>query len=113
MTLFRLFLVSFLAVLAIYTLVVAMEHGLGLFAIFFGDMASLNWPGQFNLDFFGFLLLSGIWVLWRNGFAPVAYPLALVAVLGGMGFLTIYLLFLISRSKGDIAHVILGVHQAR
>ena len=86
------------------------DHGLNLFTVFFGDMAAMTWPGQFNLDFFGFLLLSGIWVLWRNDFRPISYPLALAAVLGGMGFLCIYLLYLIARSKGDIAHVLLGGH---
>ena len=110
MTLFRVFLVAFLALLAVYTLVIVAHHGVNLFAVFFGDIAAMTWPGQFNLDFFGFLLLSGIWVLWRNDFRPISYPLALAAVTGGMVFLCSYLLYLIARSNGDIAHVILGGH---
>lgn len=107
---FRLFLAAFLLVLLVYTGVVVGAHGLQLFAVFFGDIAALTWPGQFNLDFLGFLLLSGLWVLWRNDFSAVSLPLAACAVLGGMGFLAVYLLFLISRARGDIVHVLLGAH---
>jgi hypothetical protein len=34
------------------------NHGLGLFSVFFGDVAKLGWAGQFNADFMAILGLS-------------------------------------------------------
>jgi hypothetical protein len=111
--LFRLFLIACLIAIIAYTSVTIANHGMNLLPIFFGDMAEMGWPGQFNLDFFTFLLLSGIWVAWRNNFTPAALALALVAVLGGMLFLSTYLLFLIARTNGDIRVIMLGEKRAR
>ncbi|MCK5909788.1 MAG: hypothetical protein KAG62_07545 [Caulobacter sp.] len=108
MTLFRLFLLACLVAIVGYTSVTIANHGWNLLPIFFGDMAAMGWPGQFNLDFFCFLLLSGLWVAWRGGFKPAALALGGVAVFGGMLFLSIYLLVLLSRSGGDIRRVLLG-----
>lgn len=111
-TSFRIFLVMFWLVLIGYTLVVTVNHGLILFAVFFGDMASMGWPGQFNVDFMGFLLLSAIWVLWRNQFRPSCYPLAFLAAVGGMSFLPIYLLYLGHQTDGDMGRILLGDERA-
>lgn len=108
MTPFRLFLLACLVAIVGYTSVTIANHGWNLLPIFFGDMAAMGWPGQFNLDFFCFLLLSGLWVAWRGGFKPPALALGVVAVFGGMLFLSIYLLVLLSRSGGDIRRVLLG-----
>lgn len=105
---FQLFLLACLVVIVGYTSVTIANHGWNLLPIFFGDMAAMGWPGQFNLDFFCFLLLSGLWVSWRGGFKPAAIGLGVVAVFGGMLFLSIYLLVLLSRSGGDIRRVLLG-----
>jgi len=70
MTGLRLFLLAIFAVLSAYTAVVINSHGVDLFAVFFGDMAKLAWPGQFNLDFMLMLALSGLWVSWRHRFSP-------------------------------------------
>ena len=105
---FRLFLLACLVAIVGYTSVTIANHGWNLLPIFFGDMAAMGWPGQFNLDFFCFLLLSGLWVAWRGGFKPAALALGVVAVFGGMLFLSIYLLILLSRSGGDIRRVLLG-----
>ncbi len=110
---FRLFLAAFLAVLAIYTFVVIADHGANLFSVFFGDMARFNWAGQFNLDFSGFLPLSGIWTAWRNNFVPAAFALSVPAVFGGMLFLCIYLLYLNHAEQGDIKRMLLGGERAR
>ena len=112
MTLFRAFLGTFLVVLVIYTLVVIANHGSNLFAVFFGDMLAMNWPGQFNLDFLGFLMLSAIWVMWRNHFSPISYLLGLLAFTGGMTFLPVYLLYLSFNTDGDIARMVLGEQRA-
>ncbi|MGB7406593.1 MAG: hypothetical protein WA906_12960, partial [Pacificimonas sp.] len=84
----RIFLGSLLVVLAIYTFVVVGEHGMGLLPIFFGDIASLTWPGQFNLDFFMMLLMSGLWTAWRSHFSSKGLLLAALAIGFGAGFLT-------------------------
>ena len=55
--------------------------------IFFGDMAKFTWPGQFNLDFTTFLMLSGLWVAWRHHFSASGLILGAIAVVGGMLFL--------------------------
>ncbi|GGI84155.1 hypothetical protein GCM10007973_20870 [Polymorphobacter multimanifer] len=113
MTLFRLFLIGFLAVLVAYTAMVIGNHGLNLLPVFFGDMASLAWPGQFNLDFFGYLLLSAIWVAWRHHFTPAGLGLAALASVGGMLFLSIYLLIVSAQARGDIRAILLGARRAR
>lgn len=108
MTAFRIFLITFLIVLLVYTLIVVANHGIGLFSVFFGDMLAMNWPGQFNLDFMGFLMLSGLWVVWRNNFTPMGFVLGFFAFIGGMTFLPVYLLFLSIKTNGDIAQMLSG-----
>lgn len=108
----RLFLVVVLLVLGGYTLVVGSRHGWDLLPIFFGDIAALTWNGQFNMDFLGFLLLSGLWVAWRHHFSAAGMGLGLVAVFGGMLFLAIYLLVALAQVKGDAAALLLGARRA-
>lgn len=108
MHLFRLFLLAFLIVLVGYTAVTIANHGINLFPQFFGDMAAMGWPGQFNLDFMGFLILSALWVAWRHSFSAGGLALAVLAFNGGMLFLTIYLLVQTARENGNIAAVMLG-----
>ena len=109
---FRLFLVICLAILTAYTAMTIAHHGMGLLPIFFGNIAAMTWPGQFNLDFFMLLLLSGLWVAWRHHFNLAGLLLAVVAVFGGMGFLAAYLLFHNLRSHGDIRVLLLGPTRA-
>ena len=110
MILFRLLLMTFLVVILVYTSIVGLNHGWNLMPIFFNDIAAMTWPGQFNLDFMTFLALSATWVAWRNGFSVAGFALAVLAFLGGMLFLSIYLLVLSFRTCGDIRKVMLGVH---
>ncbi|MEM9620943.1 MAG: hypothetical protein AAF993_04790, partial [Pseudomonadota bacterium] len=91
---FRILLVAILAIVVGYTIVVIGNHGMGLFPIFFGDILAMGWPGQFNLDFLGFLVLSGTWMAWRNNFSGVGLALGLAAPFGGVPLLTVYLLYL-------------------
>lgn len=112
MLLFRLFLALFLVTLVGYTSIVIANHGWSLLPVFFGDIAKMGWPGQFNLDFMGFLTLSALWTAWRHNFAPVGLALGLVAAFGGMGFLTIYLLIESFRAKGDVRALLLGPARA-
>lgn len=63
MTAFRVLLAAIFVTIVVYTSVVVANHGLGLLPVFFGDIAKMEWPGQFNLDFSGFLVLSALWLL--------------------------------------------------
>ena len=93
-----------------YTLMVISRHGLDLLPVFFGDIGKMAWPGQFNLDFLCFLVLSAFWTAWRSGFAASGLALALIAFFGGAGFLLPYLIYLSLKHKGNAAHILLGTH---
>jgi hypothetical protein len=108
MTAFRSLLLVMLVVLAGYTAVVIANHGWDLLAVFFGDIASLTWPGQFNLDFLFMLTLSATWVAWRHRFSASGLVLGALAFFGGAMFLTIYLLVVTARTRGDVRKVLLG-----
>ena len=69
MRLFQLLLIALWLVLVVYTGVVIARYGIDLLPVFFGDMAKVAWPGQFNLDFLCFLVLSALWTAWRSGFS--------------------------------------------
>ena len=112
MNAFRLFLVILFVSLIVYTAITISNHGWNLIPVFFGDMRAMNWPGQFNFDFFGFLLLSGVWVSWRNNFSVKGLFLGLIAVFGGILFLSAYLLYLTFNTDGDIRKVMLGEKRA-
>ncbi len=63
--------VAWLSLLA-YTMVVISDHGMGFLPVFFGDIATMEWPGQFNLDFALMLSLAAIWIAWRQRFLRLA-----------------------------------------
>jgi hypothetical protein len=67
---FRILLAAIFVTIVAYTSIVIANHGFGLFPIFLGDISNMGWPGQFNLDFSGFLVLSAFWLAWRNDFTP-------------------------------------------
>jgi hypothetical protein len=113
MTAFKAFLVVAWVGLVAYTGVVIYAHGLDLLPIFFGDIAKMGWPGQFNLDFSCFLMLSALWTAWRNGFSVTGLILGLLALVGGAGFLLLYLFVLTVQSRGDVAYLLLGPARAR
>ncbi len=108
MTAFRAMLIAAWLTLTIYTGTVIANHGIGLFPIFFGDIAAATWPGQFNADFLCFLMLSALWTAWRNNFTATGLLLAAVAFVGGAGFLLPYLLFLSFKTRGDIDLLLTG-----
>lgn len=105
---FRAFLSLIFVGILIYTIITIANHGLDIFPIFFGDIKAMTWPGQFNFDFLGFLLLSGLWVCWRNQFKIFGMALGVLAVFGGMFFLSAYLLYLTFQTQGDIRKIMLG-----
>lgn len=109
---FRALLILLWVVLAGYTGIVIANHGIGLLTVFFGDMAAMGWPGQFNLDFIFLLLLSALWVAWRHRFSSAGLLLGVLAIFGGSLFLTTYLLVVIGQARGDMKEVLLGKTRA-
>jgi hypothetical protein len=112
LTAFRTLLILLWVVLAGYTAIVVANHGIGLLKVFFGDMAAMGWPGQFNLDFMFLLLLSALWVAWRHRFSKTGFVLGVLAIFGGSLFLTTYLFVVISQARGDMKEVLLGKARA-
>jgi hypothetical protein len=105
---FRIFLAFVFIVINGYTVVVGANHGWDLLTVFFGDMAIMGWPGQFNLDFMFMLALSALWVSWRHQFSGVGLLLGLLAFFGGAAFLSLYLLIVIGRTNGNTKELLLG-----
>lgn len=110
---FRILLAAIFITIAVYTVPVALNHGLNLLAIFFGDIAAMTWPGQFNLDFLGFLILSAFWTAWRNHYSAGGLGLAVLAFFFGAPFLTMYLLVLSFKTGGNVKEMLLGEQRAR
>lgn len=108
MTFFRVFLFAIILAVGAYTAIVVANHGMGLYPVFFGDMAEMTWRGQFNLDFLCFLIMSGVWVAWRHEFSAAGLILGFAAFNLGAPFLAGYLLVETHRNKGDIAALLLG-----
>ena len=108
MTAFRILLVGIFVTLLAYSGIVIANHGWNLFAVYFGDMAALAWPGQFNLDFMFMLALSGLWVAWRHGFSWLGLLLGLLAFFGGALFQSVYLLAISLQAKGNLREILLG-----
>jgi hypothetical protein len=108
---FRLLLIAIWVVIAVYTGIVIANHGLNLLPIFFGDIAKMAWPGQFNLDFLCMLILSATWVSWRHNFSGAGMGLGLLALFGGASFLSVYLFILSVQNKGNVAAILLGQRQ--
>ena len=111
MTAFRILLIAVFAILVGYTGVVIANHGMGLINIFFGDMAAMGWPGQFNLDLMFMLTLSALCVAWRHQFSIAGLLLALLALFGGSLFLSTYLLALSWLTRGDPKKMLMGTRR--
>ena len=108
----RLFLFLMLVAILAYTGAVISHHGIDFLPVFFGDMAAMAWPGQFNLDFMTMLALSAIWVAWRHQYSAGGLALAVLAFFGGMLFLSIYLLVHSRRTGGNVPALLLGEARA-
>ena len=84
------------------------NDGWDLLSVFFGDNGEMAWPGQFNLDFMFMLTLSATWVAWRHQYSAGGLALAFLAAVGGSAFLSVYLLVMSFRVKGDAYALVLG-----
>ena len=105
---FRLFLVVAFVTELVYTIIAGINHGWNIFPIIIDSIGSLTWLGQFNLDFAFFLALTGLWVAWRNKFSPVGIVLGLIAFVGGILFLSVYLFILSFNTNVSIKELLIG-----
>jgi len=105
---FRILLAIMITGILGYTGIVGVNHGWNLFPVFFGDMAAMTWPGQFNFDFTCFLTLSGLWLAWRHHFSPGGLALGVLGLVGGIMVLAPYLFFASFSAKGDMKELLLG-----
>jgi hypothetical protein len=105
---FRVFLAVIFVAIVAYTAITISNHGWNLLPVFFGDIRAMTWQGQFNFDFMGFLLLSGLWVAWRHQFSAGGLLLGLLAVFGGILFLSLYLFVASFSSKGNVQELLMG-----
>lgn len=112
MNAFRIYLAIVIACLGTYTVTVGVNHGWNLLPIFFGDIAALTWPGQFNADFMTFLSLSALWLAWRHRFSSAGLALGVLGFFGGMMVLAPYLLIASFRATGDVRVLLLGEARA-
>ena len=109
MTIFRSSLV--LATLAIYvlTILAVTTQGYNWPAVALGDIASLNWRSQFDVDFIIHLLLLAGWVVWREGATPRGYVFGFLSIVMGGMFSFPYLLHASLVARGDVRQMLLGV----
>ncbi len=91
-----------------YTSLVIQQEGSNFLLVALKNLSSVNWNGQFTLDFSAYLLLSSMWILWREKFSPSAYLAAASAMILGILFFAPYLVFLWRKSKGNAAQLLLG-----
>ena len=108
MSAFRSLMVVFILGIVVYTGIVISNHGWNLLPIFFGDIAAMTWPGQFNFDFMCFLILSGLWLAWRHNFSAVGVSFGILGLFGGIMLLAPYLLIMSFRVNGDIKTLFMG-----
>ena len=113
MVAFRTLLLTLWLLLVVYTAAVIARHSLNFLPVFFGDIGTAAWPGQFNLDFLCLLILSALWTAWRNRFSTSGLLLAVAALLGGAAFLLPYLVFLTVKTGGDWDQILLGRKNVR
>lgn len=92
----------------VYTFFAFQAEGANLFQIFVANILSLNWSGQFNLDFSCYLTLSGIWIMWRDKFQATSIFIGVVAMILGIIFFAPYLLYLLAKENGNIKKILVG-----
>lgn len=91
-----------------YTAFAVRNEGWGFLQIAVSNIGSLTWSGQFALDFACYLLLSGIWIMWRNKFKAQSLILGIAAMILGIVVFAPYMVYLLVQEKGDLKKVLLG-----
>ncbi|MGB4771594.1 MAG: hypothetical protein WBP58_09050 [Chitinophagaceae bacterium] len=105
---FKFLLVVMAVLVLVYTGLAMQKEGGDLFSVFFANIKALGWNGQFNLDFSCYLLLSGLWIMWRNRFSGTSIVIGLIASILGIIFFAPYLLWSLYQAKGDLKMMLIG-----
>lgn len=96
-----------LGVLA-YTMIVIKNDGANFLSRALEFLASLTWMGQFTLDFQCYLILSALWIAWRDKFSVRSIGIAIIAMVLGIIVFAPYLLYLLHKEKASIKAVLIG-----
>lgn len=94
--------------LLIYTIIAIQNDGFSFLERAIEFAMSMTWMGQFALDFQCYLMLSALWVAWRNKFSMKASLLAVIALILGIVVFAPYLLYLLREEKGNLKKVLIG-----
>jgi len=91
-----------------YTGIAIYNDGWNFFERALDFAVSLKWMWQFALDFQCYLILSALWIAWRNKFSFRAIVLAIIAMILGIIILAPYLLYLIQKENGNLVKVLIA-----
>jgi hypothetical protein len=94
--------------LIVYTIYVGTAHGWNFLDVALTSVKSISWSGQFALDFNCYLMLSAVWIAWRNNYTLPSIIIAIIAMIMGIIVFAPYLLYLLTKEKGSIPKVLLG-----
>jgi hypothetical protein len=94
--------------LLIYTIIAIQNDGVNFLARAQEFVASMTWMGQFALDFQCYLMLSALWIAWRNKFSAKSVVMSILAMILGIIVFAPYLIYLLSKEKGDLKGVLIG-----
>ena len=108
LTFLRVLLIAQTIGLLAYTGKAIQQEGMSLIQVFVSHVLQGGWSGQFNLDFMCYLVLSGLWIMWRDSFQLKSVFIGLIAMVLGIVFFAPYLLWLTYRENGDLKRVLLG-----
>lgn len=92
----------------VYTIITIQNDGINFLAKAQEFISSMKWIGQFALDFNCYLMLSALWIAWRNKFKVQSNAFAIIAMILGIIVFAPYLLYLLHKEKGDLKRVLVG-----
>ena len=95
-------------ILLVYTAYAVQNEGWGFLQIAATNVGSMTWSGQFALDFACYLMLSGIWIMWRNKFQAQSLIMGIAAMILGIVVFAPYVIYLLGKEKGDLKKVVFG-----
>ena len=110
MNILRLFLIASTLIIFSITYYALTTQGVNWPAIYFGDVLSLNWRSQFNIDFLIHLFLLATWIVWREGITVKGYIFGFLSIFMGGMFGFPYMLYATFKANGNPKLVLLGVH---
>jgi hypothetical protein len=105
---FIILLAAMTLALLIYTAQAQTNDPNDIFTVIAANLKGMMWSGQFNADFTCYLILSGLWIMWRKKFSPPAIFTGVVAMLLGIVFFAPYLIYLLYKESGDLKTVLVG-----